>query len=109
MSGIGSFLKRHPVLAYYILVFAISWGGGLLALGPGGILGTTVTPRTQLLVNVSIGILGPFIAGLVMTGLRYGRPGLRELLSRLLKWRVGARWYASKLRLVVETAREVWG
>ena len=97
MSGTGSFIKRHPVLAYYILVFAISWGGGLLALGPGGILGTTVTPRTQMLVNVPIGILGPFIAGLLMTGLLYGRQGQRELLSRLLKWRVGAGWYAFAL------------
>ncbi len=97
MSGISSFLKRYPVLAYYVLVFAISWGGGLLALGPGGLLGTTVTPRTQLLVNVPIGIVGPFIAGLLMTSLLYGRPGFRELLSRLLKWRVGAGWYAFAL------------
>ena len=97
MPSIVAFAKRHPVLSYYILVFVISWGGGLLALGPGGILGTTVTPRTQLLVNVPIGILGPFIAGLLMTGLLYGRPGLRELLSRLLKWRVGAGWYAFAL------------
>ena len=97
MQTLIAWMRRHPVLAYYILVFAISWGGGLLALGPGGILGTTVTPRTQLLVNVPIGILGPFIAGLLMTGLLYGRPGLRELLARLLKWRVGAGWYAFAL------------
>ncbi len=97
MAGVGSFIKRHPVLAYYILVFFISWGGGLLALGPGGMLGTTVTPRTQLLVNVPIGILGPFVAGLLMTGQLYGRPGFRDLLARLLKWRVGAGWYAFAL------------
>jgi membrane protease YdiL (CAAX protease family) len=40
---------------------------------------------------------GPSIAGLVMTGLVSGRAGLRELLSRLLRWRVGARWYAAAL------------
>ncbi len=97
MQTITAWAKRHPVLAYYILVFAISWGGGLLALGPGGFLGTTVTPRTQLLVSVPIGILGPFVAGLLMTGLIYGRPGLRELLARLAKWRVSAGWYALAL------------
>jgi len=32
-----------------------------------------------------------------LTGLVSGRAGLRELLSRLLKWRVGARWYAVAL------------
>src|SRR5512141_3240503 len=96
-STLVSSIRQHPVLSYYILVFIISWGGGLLALGPGGLMGTTVTPRTQLLVNVPIGILGPCIAGLLMTGLLYGRPGFRELLSRLLKWRVGAGWYAFAL------------
>jgi uncharacterized protein len=32
-----------------------------------------------------------------LTALLYGRAGLRELLSRLFKWRVGARWYALAL------------
>jgi membrane protease YdiL (CAAX protease family) len=32
-----------------------------------------------------------------MTGLLYGRAGLREFRSRLLKWRVGAGWYAVAL------------
>ncbi len=92
-----SFIRRHPVLSYYILVFAISWGGGLLAFGPSGFMGISVTPRTQLLIGVPIGILGPAIAGPLMTGLLYGRPGLRELTSRLLRWRVGAGWYAFAL------------
>ena len=96
-STLLSFIKRHPVLSYYILVFIISWGGGLLALGPGGFMGTTVTPRTQMLVGVPIGILGPFIAGPLLTGLLYGRAGLRGLWSRLLKWRVGWGWYAFAL------------
>jgi uncharacterized protein len=32
-----------------------------------------------------------------LAGLIYGRAGLRELRSRLLRWRVGARWYAVAL------------
>ena len=42
-------------------------------------------------------LLGPSLAGMLLIGLLYGRAGLRELLSRLLKWRVGARWYALAL------------
>ena len=39
MKTIRAFLKRHPVLAYYALVFTISWGGILftVGVGPGGL------------------------------------------------------------------------
>ena len=38
---IKAFITNHPVLTYYALVFAISWGGILLIVGgPGGIPGT---------------------------------------------------------------------
>jgi membrane protease YdiL (CAAX protease family) len=97
MQSIVAFLKRHPVLSYYILVFAISWGGGLLILGAGGFMGIGVTPRAQLLLGVPVGILGPVIAGLLLTNLIYGRPGLSQLFSRLRKWRVGIGWYAFAL------------
>jgi uncharacterized protein len=97
MQTIKSFIERHPVLAYYLLVFVISWGGILLALGVGGFVGTTQTARTQLFVGGPISLLGPTIAGILMTGLLYGKPGLRQLLARLLKWRVGAGWYAFAL------------
>jgi uncharacterized protein len=92
-----SFIKRHPVLAYYVLVFVISWSGIIIALGPGGFLGTSQTPQTQLFVGGPISLLGPSISGVLLTGLIYGRSGLRQLLSRLLKWRVGAGWYAFTL------------
>ena len=97
MHNFVPFIKRHPVAAYYALVFAISWGGILIALGPGGLVGTTQTAHTQLFVGGPISLLGPSIAGVLMTGLLYGRAGLRALLSRLLRWRVGAGWYAFAL------------
>ena len=97
MAGLKSFVKQHPVLSYYLLVFAISWGGILIALGPGGFLGTSATARTQLWVGGPISLLGPTTAGLVLTGVLYGRTGFRQLLSRLLAWRVGAAWYAIAL------------
>mgnify|MGYP001384003581 CR=1 FL=1 len=34
MSTIGPVIARHSVLIYVALVFAISWGGGFLILGP---------------------------------------------------------------------------
>jgi membrane protease YdiL (CAAX protease family) len=97
MNTIKDFIVRHPVLAYYILTFAISWCSFLVLIGPGGILGTTgqadvLDPALYLAM-----LAGPSIAGLLLTGLADGRTGFRELLSRLLKWRVGVRWYVIAL------------
>jgi membrane protease YdiL (CAAX protease family) len=42
-------------------------------------------------------LAGPSIAGLLLTGLVAGRAGYRDLLARLLRWRVGVRWWAVAL------------
>jgi membrane protease YdiL (CAAX protease family) len=93
-----AFIKRHPVLTYYALVFAISWGSMLIIVGPNEFLGTKPMPRSLFLLIVVLGpFAGPFISGILVTDLISGRAGLRGLFSRLLRWRVGARWYAIAL------------
>jgi membrane protease YdiL (CAAX protease family) len=42
-------------------------------------------------------LAGPSAAGIVLTGVVSGRGGYRELFARLVKWRVGAGWYAIAL------------
>jgi len=98
MTTIKAFIKRHPILTYFALAFAISWGGVLLVIGgPGGIPGTP-GQLERLFPFVFLAMLpGPSVAGILLTGLVYGRAGLREFLSRLLRWQVGARWYAVAL------------
>jgi membrane protease YdiL (CAAX protease family) len=92
--------KNHPVVTYYALTFAISWGGILLLVGgPGGIPGSIEqVERMMPLVLVAL-FAGPSVAGLLTTGLVSGRAGMRELLLRLLRWRVRARWYVAALLL----------
>lgn len=98
MTTIKAFIERHPLPAYFTLAFAISWGAVLLVIGgPGGIPGTTEQTETLLPLVVLVMLVGPSVAGILLTGLVHGRAGLRELLSRLTKWRVGARWYAVAL------------
>jgi membrane protease YdiL (CAAX protease family) len=98
MTTITAFIKRHPVPAYYVLTFAISWGAVLLLIGgPGGFPGTPEQVERLIWLVVLSLELGPPVAGLLLTGLVAGRAGYAELLSRLLRWRVGARWYAVAL------------
>jgi membrane protease YdiL (CAAX protease family) len=85
-------IKRHPVLTYFVLAFAISWGCILMVVGPGG-LPTTAEQLETVGPLVYMALLtGPSVAGLLLTGLVDGRAGFRELLSRLLRWPVGAGW-----------------
>jgi membrane protease YdiL (CAAX protease family) len=98
MVTLRAIVKGHRVLAYYILAFAISWGGLLLVIGgPGGIPGKPDQFESLLPAAILAMLAGPSVAGLALTGLVHGRPGMRGLLARLLRWRVGARWYAIAL------------
>jgi len=97
MTTIKAFIKSHPLLSYFALVFAISWGGMLIVVGPGA-FPANGEPFEMLLLFAYLAMLaGPSVAGILLTGLVDGRAGLREFRSRLLKWRVGARWYAVAL------------
>lgn len=41
------------------------------------------------------GLLGPAVAALAVTALAYGRSGVADLGRRLVRWRVGWRWWAA--------------
>jgi membrane protease YdiL (CAAX protease family) len=79
------------------VTFAISWGGILVVVGPGGIPGTKYNPRVLAQFVYLVALADPSVAGILVTILVDGRAGLRELLSRLLRWRVGARGYVVAL------------
>jgi hypothetical protein len=89
-----AFIKKHSVLIYYVLVFVISWGGILILIGgPGNIPGTKEQAEHLFIPALLIMFAGPFISGILMNLFVGGVKGFRELLSRLLHWRVRAYWY----------------
>ena len=97
MRHLAALIRNRPVVAYFVLTFAISWGG-LLALG--GLSGISSAawqsdPRLPLLFVAMLA--GPSISGLVMTAIVSGRAGFGDLGARLLRWRVGAAWYGIAL------------
>lgn len=82
---------------YFVLAFAISWGGLLAIGGLEGLSVDTWQSDPMLPLMVAAMLAGPSAAGIGMTALVSGRAGLRELLARLLRWRVGMRWYGVAL------------
>jgi uncharacterized protein len=103
-----TFIKRHAVLTFYILVFALSWGPGfiIILISPGAFLGTggerTSVADVDPVMWLAIlpGSLVIALAGILVIALAFGRVGLLELRSRLFRWRVGVPWYAVALLTV---------
>ena len=82
---------------YFALVCVISGGGILLIVGPAGFpLKAEQFASFGPLMYAAI-LAGPCVAGILMTGIVDGRPGLRDLFARLRRWRVGWTWYAVAL------------
>jgi len=92
-SAMIMLLKKHPLLTYYFLTLLISWGGVVMVSGgPGEIsAGPGVAAFLPLYLAT---VAGPILASLFLTGLFNGKSGYREMISRLIKWNVPARWYA---------------
>src|SRR5215211_3539580 len=98
MKTIKAFVERHPLLSFYALAFAMTWGGLIMVVGgPGEILGSPEKFETRFGLVLLAWLAGPSVASILMSGLVHGRAGLRNLFARMTRWRVGARWYAVAL------------
>jgi membrane protease YdiL (CAAX protease family) len=98
MKTIKAFIKSHPLLSFYALASAITWGGLIMVVGgPSEVLGSPELLGTRFALVMLVWLAGPSVASILITGLVHGREGLHEFRSRLLNWRVGAHWYAVAL------------
>jgi hypothetical protein len=70
-----SAVRRHPIIAFFVLAYAISWA---------------------FLPIESVRFLpsGPLLAALIVIPIAQGWAGLKELGSRIIHWRVRWFWYA---------------
>ena len=73
MTTIKDFIKSHPLLSHYALVFAISWGGVLLVIGGPNAIPGTEEQFERAPVRDPGAARRPPIAGILLTGLLYGR------------------------------------
>lgn len=98
MGTIKSFIKRYPVLNYFILAFIISWCLATLIVGPSEIINIRAIGTEQKLPLVIMAmVIGPTFAGLLSIWLDDGKEGLKSLLSRLRKRPENKRWYLALL------------
>ena len=91
-----SLVRRHPLIVFYVLTYAISW----LIWAPLVILRDSI-PGSVGFILVLVGSLVPSTLGLVFIGLLRGRPGVRRVLRRLVQGRIGLRWYLGALALAM--------
>lgn len=80
MNTINRFLQRNALVAYFVLAYAITWSLFPLAYVS---LGFAVLP-----------LFGPAFAAILVTAFTGGRQGVKDLLSRAVRWRVRWQWYA---------------
>jgi membrane protease YdiL (CAAX protease family) len=87
-------VKRHPVLAYLILAYAVTWTIFLVPLLSREGLGVLpiAMPPVQLFILLAsvVGLAG---SAFLVTAVADGRPGVRALADRYTRWRVGVPWY----------------
>src|ERR687893_2024937 len=78
MSSVSSVVRRHPIITFFVLSYAISWA---------------------FLPIESVRFLpsGPPLAALIVIPITQGWAGLKELGLRIIRWRVTGYWYAAAI------------
>ncbi|MBL7257589.1 CPBP family intramembrane glutamic endopeptidase [Paractinoplanes lichenicola] len=105
-----TFPQRRPLVTFFLLAFGLTWlfwlpyvlsanGLGVLPWRFPAVLGSS-----QTLGVLPGAYLGPITSALLVTALTEGRSGLRRWARRLVRWRVGLRWYAGVLLVVPAAA-----
>src|SRR5215216_4293091 len=72
-----SLFRRHPLISFFVLAYALSWWPSIL-------YALDLSPQP-------VAGFGPFLAALVVLALAYGKAGIGGLLRRMVRWRVGLR------------------
>jgi uncharacterized protein len=95
-SNREAIIRRYPVVTYFALTFLISWTGALAVATPHLIRHQPLPQMTGILM-FPVMLLGPSLAGIVLTRIVDGKSGLRVLFSQMFRAWVPPRWYMALL------------
>jgi membrane protease YdiL (CAAX protease family) len=82
-----SSVRRHPLITFFVLAYALSWWPWIL-------YALDLSPQP-------IAGFGPFLAAIVVLAITRSKTGVVALLRRMVRWRVAPVWYAVALLLPV--------
>ena len=83
-GGLRALVARHPAAAMLIMMFVIAWA----LLIPPALAGIPLEPFPLL----GAVLLGQLLPAVLVTAAVGGRPAVRELFSRVFRWRVRVLW-----------------
>jgi CAAX protease family protein len=96
ISAPSTWPHRHLVVSYFALTFFISWLCAFLVAAPHLLRGQPLRKLTGILMFPAM-LVGPSLAGILLTRLFDGPAGLRDLFARMRRFRFPSRWYAALL------------
>ena len=88
MVTLRNSVRKHALVAFFILAYAFTWAGSLIY-----VFGIDQASLLTL-PGAVVWYYGPALAAILITTLAEGALGVRNLLKRLLQWRLAWRWYA---------------
>jgi membrane protease YdiL (CAAX protease family) len=92
-SSLRRLVVRHPVAAFLVMAFVLSWTIMLpLLLSESG-FGVLPFALPWQVFGSLMSIFGLALPAFLITAATDGEAGVRDLLRRILRWRVGVHWY----------------
>jgi membrane protease YdiL (CAAX protease family) len=89
-GSLHRFIKENALIVFFVLAYALSWWGAILPAF--GFPPMPIFPA------------GPFLAAVIILALTLGKSGVKDLLRRMVQWRIAPRWWAVALLLPVAAA-----
>jgi membrane protease YdiL (CAAX protease family) len=84
-KGCSEVAEKHSLIAFFVLAYLLTWW---------------IYPLLKFLPLLGFfGLFGPALAAIIMAAVTGGTAGVKALLSRVVRWRVGFPWYAIALGL----------